>query len=84
MKTQIVTKHERRLIELYEAKQEAAKEYAEAVQFTAQEAETTPAVVGKYIRALASEKANEVIKETEQLQQLFLALPTLTATEQVA
>lgn len=41
------------------------------------ETNMTPAVVRRYIAALASEKANVVANETEQLQMLFTSLPTV-------
>lgn len=78
MKIQEVTKRENELIHLYTEAKEASKLFAEACQFAAQQAETTPPVVRRYIAALASEKANAVIAETEQLVLLFQAMPTVT------
>jgi len=77
MKTTEIMKREASLIELCVQAKEAGKAFAEACQFAALQAETTPAVVRRYIAALAGEKANVVQNETEQLAMLFTALPTV-------
>jgi hypothetical protein len=73
-----ITKREANLIELCVQAKEAGKAFTEACQFAASEAETTPAVVRRYIAALAGEKANAVMTETAQLTMLFTSLPTVT------
>lgn len=78
MKTSEITQRESHLIELYHAKQEATTQYTEAIQYAALQAETSPAVVSRYIRAMATEKANAVAHEAAQLAMLFDAIPTLT------
>lgn len=82
MKTQEILKRESELIHLYTEAKEASKQFTEAVQFAALQADATPAAVRRFIVALAGEKANEVVKETEQLVMLFSALTT--PTEQAA
>lgn len=77
MKIQEVTKREAELIRLYGEAKEASKLYIEAIQFAALQADTLPAVVRRYIAALASEKANAVAKEAEQMVLLFNAMPTV-------
>lgn len=77
MRIEEVTQREAELIRLYTDAKEASKLFAEACQFAAIQAETTPSVVRRYIAALAGEKANEIAKETEQLVMLFTALPTV-------
>lgn len=57
MKLNEVTKREAELIRLCMEAKEASKLYAEAVQYAAMQAEASPAVVRRYIAALASEKA---------------------------
>ena len=84
MRIEEIAKREGELILLCTEAKEASKAFAEAVQFAAMKADTTPAVVRRYIAALASDKANEVGKETEQLVILFASMPTLSATRQVA
>lgn len=79
MKIAEVTKREAELIHLYTEVKEASKTFAEACQIAALQAGASPAVVRRYITALASEKANAVIAETEQLTMLFKALPTVQA-----
>lgn len=78
MKITEITKREAELIHLYTEAKEASKQFAEAVQFAALQAEATPAAVRRYISAQATEKSNELIKETEQLVMLFNAMPTVT------
>ena len=78
MKTQEILKRETELIHLYTEAKEASKQFSEAVQFAAEKAEASPAVIRRYIAALASEKANQVVAETEQLTLLFNAMPSLT------
>lgn len=78
MKANEVTKRETDLVNLYTEAKEASKQFSEAVQFAAIQAETTPAVVRRYIVAIAGEKANQVVSETEQLTLLFNAMPSLT------
>lgn len=77
-----IKRREADLINLYTEAKDASKQFAEAIQFAALHAETTPAVVRRYIAALASEKANLVAHETAQLGMLFDSIPTVT--EQVA
>lgn len=77
MKTREVMKREADLINLYTEAKEASKQFSEACQFAALQAETTPGVVRRYIAAIASEKANQVVEETAQLTMLFTALPTV-------
>lgn len=84
MRTEEIAKRETELIHLCTEAKEASKQFSEAVQFAALQAETTPAIVRRYITALASERANEVVKETEQLVILFASMSTLTAQKQVA
>ena len=74
-----VTKREAELIRLYGEAKEASIMFTEACKFAARQADTTPPVVRRYIAALASEKANTVIAETEQLVMLFQSLPTMQA-----
>lgn len=78
MKTYEILKRERELMVLCEAAKESSKQFSEACQFAALKADTTPAVVRRYIVAMASEKANTLEKEAEQLTMLFQALPTVT------
>jgi len=73
-----IKKREADLIHLCTKAKEASKAFAEAVQYVAEKAEASPAVVRRYIAALASERANQVVSETEQLTLLFNAMPTLT------
>lgn len=77
MKIAEITKRETDPICLYNEAKEANKQLTEAIQFAALQADTSPAVVRRYIAALASDKANAVIAETEQLAMLFQALPTV-------
>lgn len=77
MKANEVTKREMDLINLYTEAKEASKQFSEAIQFAAIQAETTPAVVRRYIVAISGEKANQVVNETEQLVMLFNAMPTV-------
>ena len=77
MRTIEITKRETDLISMYNEAKEANKQFSEAVQFAAIHAETTPAVVRRYIVAIAGEKANQVVNETAQLAMLFTALPTV-------
>lgn len=82
MKISAITTREHDFICLYNDAKEASKQFQEAIQRTAQIADTTPAVVRKYIAALASERANTVIKETEQLSLLFRLIPSLAPNNQ--
>jgi hypothetical protein len=84
MRIEEIAKREGELILLCTEAKDASKQFSEAVQFAALQAETTPAVVRRYITALASERANEVVRETEQLVILFASMPTLAAQAQVA
>lgn len=77
MKIAEIKKRENELIRLYSEAKEASKTFAEAVQYTALQAEARPAVVQRYIVALASEKANIAAHEAEQRVMLFNALPTV-------
>jgi hypothetical protein len=77
MKIHEITKRETDLICLYNDAKEANKQLAEAIQYAAVQAEASPAVVRRYIVALASEKANTVIAEAGQLMMLFDAMPTM-------
>ena len=77
MKTAEVTKREQNLIHLCTEAKDASKQFAEAIQYAALQAEMSPSAVRRYITALASEKANVVANETEQLAMLFTALPTV-------
>lgn len=81
MKTAEVTKRETDLISMYNEAKEASRQFSEACAVAALHAETTPAVVRRYIVAIAGEKANQVVNETEQLSMLFLALPTVQGAE---
>jgi hypothetical protein len=78
MKIDEITKREAELIRLCVEAKETSKQFAEAVQFAALQAEASPAVVRRYIAALANEKANTVIAEAGQLVMLFNAMPSLT------
>lgn len=78
MKIEAITKGEAELIRLCTEAKEASKLFTEAVQFAALQADTSPAVVRRYITALATEKANVLAYETEQLSLLFNSMPTVT------
>lgn len=78
MNIQEITKRENDLICLYNDAKEASKQFSEAVEFAALQADTSPAVVRRYITALASEKASALAYETEQLSLLFNSMPTVT------
>lgn len=78
MRTIEITTREANLIELCLNAKEASKQFAEAVQYAAMQAEASPAVVRRYIQALASEKANTVAHEASQLALLFDTMPTVT------
>ena len=80
MKLEEIAKRETHLIGLCVDAREASKQFAEAIQFAAEKAEASPAVVTKYIKALANEKANTVAHEASQLSMLFNAMPTVAAT----
>lgn len=72
-----VRKREQALIALYDRAKDASQSYSDACKAAADLADTTPAVVRRYIAALASDKANTVMAEAEQLTMLFTALPTI-------
>jgi len=79
MRIDEITKRETELIRLCADAKDASKQFAEACQDAALAADTSPAVVRRYIAALASEKANTVARETEQLVMLFNAIPTVSS-----
>ena len=84
MKISEITSREDDLIRWCNEAKEASAQFTEAVKFAAVKAETSPAVVRRYIVAMANEKANTVAHEASQLAMLFDAMPTLTATEEVS
>lgn len=85
MRIDAITKREEHLIGLYTAAKEASTQLQEAIKTTAVIADTSPAVVRRYI----AEKANAIIGETEQLRHQKLsaldhALTPLLTPQQVA